>query len=336
MRRVPGLAAAVAAVLIGTAACSSDPGSSGGGEAAGEVDPGPIAEFLGLDDAAGGDGEQRYLEEERNRQEFIRQCMAEQGFEYVPVDPPEPSSSGTELDWGTREWTETYGFGLSTLMFTQESVGPDLVGVDFGTVLAEPPDPNQEAMDQMDESERAAYQDALYGGGLTYDESMTDEELQAEADTDPAGLGCEGRAYSEATSSNEEQFYTDFGDELDDLYQRVESDPRIVEAQTEVDACVGERGLDYTSEEEFTTAVLPELAEMGTSSESTDAFDEPILSDADREKLAGIQADEIELALAVEDCGGGRTMMGLAREVSAEYEQEFLDEHAGELEQYAG
>lgn len=335
MRMMPGLAAATVAILIGAVACSNDTDATG--DAAGETNPGPIAEFLGISDPGGADGEQQYLEEERNRQEFIRQCMAEQGFEYTPVEPAEAGSTGTSAEWGTRAWTETYGFGLSTLLFSQDNVGPDLVGFDASGVTAAGTDPNQAAMEAMDETERAAYQDALYGGGMAYDESMTDDELAAaEAGTDPGGLGCEGRAYSEAPASNEQQFYDDFSDELNDLYARVSLDPRIVAADAEVEACMAGTGLAYASEDEFTAAILPELAEMGASSDTTDALGEPELSDADRERLAEIQAEEIEVATTLEDCGGGRTMWDLEREVTFEYEQQFLDEHAGELDGYAG
>ncbi len=59
--------------------------------------------------------------------------MREQGFEYLPIDTTaqqafwEEQSCG-DLEWGTDEWTEKYGFGITTQRFSQAQVGPDLVG----------------------------------------------------------------------------------------------------------------------------------------------------------------------------------------------------------------
>ena len=56
------------------------------------------------------------------------------------------------------------------------------------------------------------------------------------------------------------------------------------------------------------------------------------IPDEAKAKLAEIQAEEIALAKAVSDCGGNGEDQGkLYAEVSAEYEQEFIDTHADRL-----
>ena len=75
------------------------------------------------------------------------------------------------------------------------------------------------------------------------------------------------------------------------------------------------------------------------SQEELDEFFEnlppPTLSDEDKAVLARLQAEEVELAIAVNDCGGGpRDLEGLYDEVRIEYEQRFLDENADELEPF--
>ncbi|MFV0523855.1 MAG: hypothetical protein ACK5RL_05085 [Acidimicrobiales bacterium] len=357
------MAAGLMGVALVAGACGSDndtEASSDGGETAS-----PLADYLGIGDVRSEDGQAQFIEMERSRQDFVQQCMAEEGFEYTPLDPNDYTGFVVtgDIEYGTPEWVETYGFGVSTLRFTTEQVGPDLVGVDLSALTTAENNPNLAAMESMSDSERAAYEKALYGDSIGIDESMTDEEAaDASENIDFSTMGCEGRSYSEAEGANLVKFFTDFEQELSQMEERISSDPRMVEAGNEVNSCVAEQGLEYTSEEAFTEAVEPDLAAMGqgepgagatdpatadgVAADGTDpaAADEgdlsasytlPELTAAEKERLGEIQAQEIELATAVEDCGGGSNLEELRREVSAEYEQEFMDEHADELGAYA-
>ena len=158
-----------------------------------------------------------------------------------------------------------------------------------------------------------------------------------------------------------DRFYETFGDQLDDLFLQVEADPRIVAATTEISACVADRGLVFDGDmssvyERFSQRVSQigggnpfgedPFAEAGldpetmTEDEINDFFENlgpPRLSAEDAALLGEIQAEEIELALAVNDCGGGpRDMNGLFNEVRIEIEREFLANNAEALEAFAG
>ncbi|MFV0259530.1 MAG: hypothetical protein ACK5PP_13925 [Acidimicrobiales bacterium] len=358
------LTAGVAAAALLISACGSD---AGGDTSAsdGEETSSPLAEYLGLGDVGSDEGQAQFVAMERERQEFVKECMAEQGFEYTPLDPSEymGTASMGDIEYGTTEWVETYGFGITTLRFTSEQVGPDLIGVDLSALTSPEANPNLAAMDAMSDSEQEAYQEALYGEALDFDESMTDEEMAEDMDNmDFSAMGCEGRSYTEADGAGLNEFFLEFQDELADLEERITSDPRIVEAQNEVSACVAEQGLTYDSEEAFADAVEPELSTMGqepaaaavdgagataedpadgtepaegAGGAGSDVMEMPELTDTEKARLGELQTQEIELALAIEDCGGGTKLDELRTEVSAEYEQEFLDEHADELEAYA-
>ncbi len=124
----------------------------------------------------------------------------------------------------------------------------------------------------------------------------------------------------------------------------------------EVSACVAEDGLEYTTMEdlyeEFESTMQDlQMGFMGDPFEGTgldpeqmtneeiDAFfsEMNLLSDEDREYLAEVQAEELELAKAVVDCGGGplneQFVLGAIR---VEYEQELLDANADRLSELEG
>ncbi len=354
---------AVAVVAL-TAACGTDGDSTEAGAAS------PIAEFLGQEDFFNSDedSQARQAERERERQEEIAACMKEQGFDYTPVDNSAFLSVTGEdgLDFDSREWAEKYGFGITTQRFSQEEVGPDLVGHTFDQTEdgEEFVDPNQEMLDGMDDATRQAYFEALYGSEDDFpviDETMTDEEIaEIEENFVFEPSGCEGEAYADDFNND---FYIEFGDELEELYESVENDPRVAEQQEQLTACIADKGFDFDASSDGFNQIFEDLdAEMqkvselvgfpgddlteadfeAMSAEDLEAmeelFNQPIdLPEEAKVILAEAQAKEVEMALAMYDCGG-RSDSELSRvyeEVQAEYEQRFLDENADELSPYA-
>jgi hypothetical protein len=209
----------------------------------------------------------------------------------------------------------------------------------------------------LSESEQEAYYAALYGDPddfPVFDETQSEEEIEAQMEDfayEPSG--CQGEAYAESEDPSN-RFYQDFGDELEELYERIQNDPRVVEAEQAVAECVADRGLEYTDEEGVYQQFEDELMEIDSMVDfpGQDLSEEELASMSDEElnalysqprelpqealdKLADLQEREIALAVAVNECGGGfRNAEELYREVSAEHEQEFLDEHADELSDY--
>ncbi len=54
-----------------------------------------------------------------------------------------------------------------------------------------------------------------------------------------------------------------------------------------------------------------------------------LLDDEGRAELAVLQAEEIAIAVATDECGGSQAeLSALDREIRSEYEQRFLDENA--------
>lgn len=329
----------------------------------------PIADFLGVDYTDNEAMEEEFAAMEAEAEIATAQCMQALGFEYIPRDT---SADGAffggpgEQDWFSDEWVDIYGFGISTQYFPQSMVGPNLVGFpdeDFGPGPGEgPTDPNEAYVASLSDGARDAYYAALYGDAPTFDPSMTDEEMNAAMqDFVPAGCANEAREamYNNGPGDgNEQAFYEAFGDQLDQLYERAQADPRVVEFRAAVSACVAEAGLSYEDGgmEALYQMFEADLSGIGTgqfgdpfagtglnpddmSQEELDEFfadlGPPRLSVEDQSALAQIQARELKLARAVVDCGGGPLNEEFfLSDIRVEYEQRFLDENAGELDQF--
>ena len=359
-RHVIKVGAALMALGLLASAC-------GESEESVEAGSSPLAEFLGQDfDFDSDEAQVQFQNEERERQEKIAACMKAEGFDYIPVDMSDFDFFGFEdgLDYDSREFAEKYGFGISTQRFSQEEVGPDLVGHTYDEQFDTedgPTDPNQEIVEAMDDSTRDAYYEALYGAEddfPVFDETMSEEVMDAAMeDFDFQPSGCEGEAYAEDPTN---AFYQEFDNELQELYEAVENDPRLAEAQAELGECVNEKGFDVGTSgaafDDIFETFNTELSEIDqliggfpgddlseddfatmTDEELEAIFNQPReLTDEARAKLAEIQERETDLAVAMFDCGGGPFggAEEIYSEVQAEYEEKFLQDNAERLEQY--
>lgn len=339
----------------------------------------PLGEFLGWSDADFDEEalEAQYADQEREVQEQAAACMQELGFEYIPVDTAAQNAFfqdqfEDDLEWGSKEWTEKFGFGVTTQRFSQTQVGPDLVGSnwDIGPDQEGPPDPNQEYVESLGPSEQEAYYAALYGGEDDYEipiweieeRDPTDEEIEAyDANYEPTG--CLNIAYEEIFASGPgegdwEKFDEEFGEALNEMEERMESHPEVIAYQDEVRSCVEDRGVEYLTEEDSYQYFEAELEAAGLGWDSqpdpfegidtTDFTDEDYeriwqesqtkLLPADQlEALGELQALEIETAVAIRECGGGwENEQEALADVRIELEEEFLAANADRLAEFEG
>lgn len=328
----------------------------------------PLGEFLGWDtsvDFSSDDAQAEEAEKQRQVEELTAACMREEGFEYTPVDYSQFqgfSDVDEEFPWGSRAWTEKYGFGITTQRFAQSEVGPDLVGYDdsqFESIDEEFVDPNQEYVESLSEAEQQAYYEVLYGEEPEIPEGATEEEMDAiYQDFQPSG--CNNEAFEEVYDFNGaggDEFYNEFGEELDALYERLESDPRVVDYRAQVSACVSEKGFEYTNMESLYEYFESKMTGIGyqfseqdplieagldpttMTDEAIDEFYQNLnqLDDEDRAALTELQAEELGMAAAVDECGGGMLDEQLfMSDIRVEMEQAFLDENMDRLSEYEG
>jgi hypothetical protein len=350
-------ALALPAILL-VAACGGEDSEVDAGEA--EISS-PIAEFLGQDtdflsDPEG--AEARYIEEERVRQDAIVACMKEQGFEYIATDPSQFISfeSSEGFEYGSDEWVDKYGFGITTQRWPQSQLGDGLVGFDDSEMSGDeaPTDPNFEIMQALSPEEQEAYNTALYGEQtFEFDETLSEEEQEAAAQEQTFEMG---GCYGEAQSSSDDlstKFYQEFETELTGMYERAQNDPRVVEWEKKVSDCVAGKGLEYANQEDLYALYEEDLSKIEakivypgadlteeqmqamSEEELQELYNQPVdFPDEDRQTLADLQAEEIALAKAVNECDGGmEEQTKIYQEVITEYEQQFLEDNADRLEE---
>ncbi len=332
----------------------------------------PLNEYMGFNEGVDFSdseaAEAHFAEQQQRVNEQVVACMAEQGFEYIPEDHGDTVIFGEEADeeglvWGSEEWTAKYGFGISTQL-PQDVVGPELLGMDDSMFMedeGEHHDPNEEYINSLSEADQEAYFEALYGNdpGPDIAEDMTEEEMDAayrEWEENREITSCQDLAWESVNDGDGQQaFYREFGDEMEDMWESIQSDPRVVAAENEVSECMADKGFTYTSMndtyEEFDELMQPfwdmafnndpmaNMSEEAMTEMSDEELDELFrpqeLPDEAKAELAEIQTREVAMAMAVNECGGGwEANADVFEEVRVELEQEFIDANKDRLDAF--
>ncbi|MEZ5343100.1 MAG: hypothetical protein R2706_17155 [Acidimicrobiales bacterium] len=205
---------------------------------------------------------------------------------------------------------------------------------------------------------------AKRSNGPEWDESLSDEEnneIQNEwYQNEYVPTGCYPIAQEEVyNEGGAYDVWTTFSDELDAMYVLIQSDPRIVEAEAKIASCVADKGFTYTSIDDVYTLFNDRLEPLynaqneayenmpnpfegmtdeelaALTEEDYAAFDQgpPPLPDDLLAELGVIQKEEIAMAVAVDECGGGyNNQESVYNEVRIELEQEFVDANREALE----
>jgi len=201
----------------------------------------PIGEALGVAQDEIAAGRDTYV---KNAEELVRKCMAEAGFDYTPVTPGFDQQQRQEQLQATlspERFTAQYGFGIATLFeLNFEGQGViDFANERFG------PAPSV----QRSSGEQAAYEMALNGQTT---QGLSAEEAQDQLFGDAGGFGalegsCRDVGYSTAENPGAvyDGLFSLLGTEMEALFDRVDNDPRIREANAEWQACMAASGYSY-------------------------------------------------------------------------------------------
>lgn len=322
-RRQRGSARALLAVLalIATAGCSGTDGPADQDEEVGS----PLFNYVGVNTA---------LWETSNYNQFVFDrtalCMAESGFDWYP--PIVNQSDEQENLAAPAEWTREYGFGVSTLAFDQDVVGPDLKGIEVQAGQeANGLDRNADYVNELSEPERDAYFTELNDCSM----AANDEAVRQLQNSD---------------------FLDEFGNDLKQLEIDVDGDPRMISFYDEVVACMEQEGYSAIGSEDDAIILLqqelqPLLAAVirdptadvdEADLESIDPEAGPSLDSieltSDQLRLLGeLQDREISLASALTGCGGTNAELFELRDaVRDEYEVRFMEENLDRLKPFEG
>lgn len=305
--------------LLALTGCSDDKASGSDGS---EPDEGPLSKIL---NAAWGE----YDEEESNRQQaevenLVAECMAAEGFEYVPQDFSSMSVSISEEDMedmNTEEWVAKNGYGMSMGMETSEEP------VDEET--EEWVDPNADYLATLSESEATAYYEVLYG----VQPEMTEEEMETYEYT-WEDSGCQGSAQHEVFA--EQDIYTDprfedLTESINEVYSDSEKDPRLVELAAEWADCMADADFtDFATPQDAMTSVSEAQSEVYTfEGEMTEEYAGP--SD---EAIAKFRELELSTALADFRCKEKVDWDRVSAEVTFEREEAFVKDNKAALDEF--
>ena len=336
-RTAPIIATAALAALVLT-------GCSGGEDEPSPQDAwkdSPLNQYMSA--AWGGDlspeeQQRRFLDQQKEAEELAAQCMAEQGFEYQPVDRSSGVSFGSSdaEAWNpdSREWVSQWGYGAVNWPGQEEMESPE-PGEEFV-------DPNQDYVMSLSETEQAAYYEALYGPQPTEEELGEDGSYEYNWET----AGCQGKAQHEiggAQSLYESEEFADLFAAMEKLYQDVQNDPRMADLDAEWASCMTDAGHSgFSKQFDAQQSIYDEMntywesapqPDPSMSEEEITAFYEE--QEAQRKKeMEPIAEKEIDLALADLDCREKTDYRTSMMDIQFEIEQEFVDAHKTELEAF--
>jgi hypothetical protein len=345
VRRAAVLACAAALALTACSGTSDD--ESTGSTSSGDYQPGPLDEYMAriygysFDTAEQQSTEELQAESDRqNRevQELVASCMSEQGFDYTPDDSNGGTVYGDDLDveWGTLEFAEQYGYGIST-----DPWGMDDASVDPDAYV----DPNADYVASMSESEQEAYNAALWGEPVEYVEG---EEESYEYDWTTAG--CYGAAQHEVyetTATDVSGDYSALEDEMNARWERVTASAEMAELNAAWASCMADAGISGMTGVDDAQQALYERwndlqgwndPEYQATIESWDweaAPEGPAAPEVDATALADFTKDEIAQAVADYGCKKDVDYEKRYTEIDHADQQEFVDQHRDELEAWA-
>jgi hypothetical protein len=330
-----GTACAAGVLVAVLAACSGLGGGGGDNSSNGQPPMGPLQEYMNA--AFGGNlsqEEQQAMYDEQNRktEELVAQCMKDQGFEYIPrVDNVVTISyAGDEVDYrpDARDWVEKYGYGAINSPWMEQN-GAEVMPTSEPYV-----DPNQPYLDSLSDSERKAYEEALWGvpqEAVFMDSAESGVATAEPVEYDWTKAGCYGAAQHEVNSFdpyNSDEFRP-LMDAMNELYTAMSESPEMKATDAAWASCMatkGYPGLTYQWEGSnlFYEGYLNKFYETWDWNKSGDPMNDP--------EYQALAETEIKIALDDLDCREETKYRETQADITEAMEQQFIDDHKAELD----
>ena len=275
-----------------------------------------------------------------NREGELRaQCMSEQGFEYF-LSPTtaeeileflertrEPSRSVWD-DRGTVAFAEKYGFGL---VHAPENEEEQSVPDEQSDPIA---DPETEYLNSLSESERDAWQEALWGDP----DLMVPRGEDGPPDPDEWKMqGCAGRARHEVSGGkldpDEDPAFTELVTAVQDATPIPDNDEDMAALESEWSQCMAAEGFSFTVRQDAAIIVENELDDLWPrgADGKPDQAREPTAEQTER-----FFADrEFPVAMADATCAEQMDYTKRRHDITVAFETCFIDEHRKQLDALA-
>ncbi|TMM02732.1 MAG: hypothetical protein E6G10_09230 [Actinobacteria bacterium] len=295
MRHIRPLSAVLLlGMTLALAACG------GGGNKSADQPKGDIEDQLGFDQAG-------ILARQSRVEADIRDCMKNQGFDYVPVDPVAQraalfgSSRLSDLDFAKQ-----FGYGISTL---------------WGHVSATA-DPNLRMRASLSPADRRAYDRALGGDnpGGTFTAAVDTGDFTKLG-------GCTLKGTEQVFGGA--QVLSQLSSKLDQLEERIFQDQRLVRAVEKWSSCMSKAGYQYEEPEAIDSDLFKRTEQIvGPVPGQFATGPEPGVKPPpyDHAALAQLQRDEVSIAVADYDCEH-KYITGVEEVVRTHYQNQFRQEN---------
>ena len=302
-------AVATAAFLSLTlAGCSGD-------KAVAKLDPAesPLSKYMSS--MYGDFDEDSMLTQQNEQEELVATCMADEGFDYVPVDNSQYSgmmSSDDGEEYGTEKWVAENGYGMSQSP-EQIAEQPDQ--------SQEFIDPNQDYVMSLSEGEQTAYYEVLYGPQPTEEELGEDGSYEYNWETS----GCQGFASHEVNGDQPSQDdHAALYEAMSALYEDAQNSPELVALDAEWATCMADAGhAEFTKKSE---------AQESISNAQNAIYESATDSAPDEQALADLRETELTLAMADFTCAEEIDYTTASMKVQFELEEQFIVDHKAELD----
>jgi hypothetical protein len=304
------LPASITVAVLASLALAGCSAGGGGGE---KLDPEktPLTEYY--EAIYGGYDEKEQTARQNQVEDLVAACMAEEGFDYVPVDQSQYASFSKDdgEDRDTEEWVAAHGYGMTQT--PEEQAASEEESAAFV-------DPNQDYVMALSESEQIAYQEVLYGP------QPTEEEMQSgEYTYDWKTAGCQGSAQHEIQGDNvyDDVKYKPLLDDMSAIYEKVLKAPAVTKLDGKWSACMADAGY---------TGLSTKDDAMNQINDESNAYYETLTGEADPAKLAEIREHEIAIALADFTCSKKLDYEHTRLSVQFDLERQFITDHKSELD----
>ena len=291
-----------------------------------------LFDSIGMDDA---NAATRDAERQRQQEDLTAQCMTEQGFDYTPVHYPDdyygvPAEEAEGEQQSQLEYAQQWGYDVFTHDYAnEEPVTEEESGWE---------DPNAWVYDELTDSELRAWEEALWGA------PPEEEEFDPDADVEDyewnwEDAGCRGWAqheleaddpWAEASKVFEDPQFAELLEEMNNIYQEAETDPRFGELDGAWSACMADQGYDFADPQAARESIYGAHEAFWE-----DHADDPEYMGPSYEETADIREQEIATAVADYTC---QEKLGYESEqlrVRFDAEQAFIDANKERLDQFA-
>lgn len=294
------------------AACSGGGGGGGGGDLT--YEDSPLAKYF---EAVNGEwNEERAVQQQQEIEELTAACMAEEGFEYVPVDQSQNMYFDDDMEErNTEEWVAANGWGM---VQTQEDMKEQQAQAE------EYVDPNQPYVESLSPSEQEAYWATLYGAPPSEEELNDDGSYEYSWET----AGCQGAANHEVQGDSywEDERFAGLVEDMNALWEDLPKQPEIVELNQKWSECMADAGYpDLKLRQDAQMSISDEMNAFWEGQETPEGPSD--------EQLAELKDREIELALADFRCANQLDYDTTQFTAQFALEQQFIDDHKSELDE---